>query len=95
MRLRSSGTFHWPTSFLSSLGFFAAAVALANYANVPTAELNRLSVGYLISRILFNVAYISIDSEGAAAIRSVIWLASMIINTMLFFKSGYRLNGWA
>jgi len=38
-----------------NLALFAAAVVAANAAGVPAHQLNQLTGGYLISRVLFNL----------------------------------------
>ena len=47
---------------LENLGFFAAAVAAGNAAGLNVALLNRSSVAYVLSRILYNVVFIRNDT---------------------------------
>lgn len=48
---------------IESIGLFAAAVVAGNYSGLPTNTLNTLSVGYVISRIVYNFIYVNNNTE--------------------------------
>ncbi|PWZ02615.1 hypothetical protein BCV70DRAFT_234434 [Testicularia cyperi] len=75
-----------------NLGFFAAAVVAANYAKVPSHELNTLTGGYIASRILFNFLYIFVESEAVAGLRSASFVGGVAMVFTLFIKAGLRLK---
>ena len=59
---------------IESIGFYAAAVVAANSAGVPIADVNALTLGYLASRLGYNVIYIYLQkNRKMAPLRSVFW----------------------
>lgn len=53
---------------------FAAAVVAANVAGVPVSQLNRLSLQYLASRLVYNVIYIGLqNNRNFAPLRPLAW----------------------
>lgn len=61
-------------------------------AKIPAAELNTLAGGYLLTRILFTFVYIQTTDEVLSALRSVLYVAGVAINSTLFIKAGLRLQ---
>ncbi|CAM1505599.1 Fc.00g112360.m01.CDS01 [Cosmosporella sp. VM-42] len=57
-----------------TLGFYAAGVAAANYANLENRSLNIMTFSYVLCRILYNVAYIYLgENRRLATVRSLVW----------------------
>jgi uncharacterized MAPEG superfamily protein len=75
-----------------SLGFFATAVLAGNFAGLPTQTLNLLSGGYLASRVVYNLIYITNTTPATANLRSVTWLAGIGQIITLYIKAGNLLN---
>ncbi|SNX81725.1 uncharacterized protein MEPE_00430 [Melanopsichium pennsylvanicum] len=73
-----------------NLGLFASAVVAANMTGVPNHQLNRLSIGYLASRVLFNLLYIFVTDEATANLRSTSFITGVGIIWTLFIKAGLR-----
>jgi uncharacterized MAPEG superfamily protein len=74
-----------------SLGYFAAAVVAANHAGVPAADLNALSLGYLLARTFYIYAYIALStSRPGAGWRSAAWFVCIGLPSALFVKAGLR-----
>ncbi|ESZ95214.1 hypothetical protein SBOR_4393 [Sclerotinia borealis F-4128] len=78
-----------------NLGLFAAAVVAGNVAGLSHYTLNALTGGYLISRVVYNFIYVNNTTEGAAATRSVVFLAGIGHIFTLFIKSGNVLRNGA
>merc|ERR1712225_152768 len=57
---------------------FVAGVLLALHAGVPTEKLNGLMAVYSLSRIGFGLAYVFIENEHLALVRTVFWYAAQI-----------------
>lgn len=64
----------------------------ANVSGVPASTINYLSVGYLISRVAYNIIYISNESEAAANARTGVFLTGIGAIFTLFIKSGNAIN---
>ncbi|GAB1320405.1 hypothetical protein MFIFM68171_10615 [Madurella fahalii] len=78
-----------------TLGLYAAAVVAANTAGggVPTATLNKLTLGYLASRGLYNLVYVALqDNARVAPLRSVAWMSGIAIITSLFVLAARAAN---
>ncbi|SJX60456.1 uncharacterized protein SRS1_11769 [Sporisorium reilianum f. sp. reilianum] len=73
-----------------TLGLYAAGIVAANVAGVPSSQLNQLSIGYLASRILFNLLYIYVTDEATATLRSAAYISGIGIISTLFIKAGLR-----
>lgn len=75
-----------------NLGLFAAAVVAGNLAGLPAETLNVLSGGYLASRVLYNLIYVTNTSETMANVRSLTYLSGIGMIMTLFVKSGNLLS---
>ncbi|GMK57877.1 hypothetical protein CspeluHIS016_0407110 [Cutaneotrichosporon spelunceum] len=73
------------------LGFFAAAVAAANVAQLPTKRLNRAAGMYLGARVLYNLLYILGTNNAAGLARTVAWMVGSLTCVGLFLESGDKL----
>ncbi|KJZ79019.1 hypothetical protein HIM_01792 [Hirsutella minnesotensis 3608] len=75
-----------------TLGFFATAVVAGNVAGLPVAQLNRLTLGYIASRIVYNYVYISLQTNRrVAALRSLVWFVGIGLSMNLWIRSGLAL----
>ncbi|TGZ83536.1 hypothetical protein EX30DRAFT_84448 [Ascodesmis nigricans] len=75
-----------------NLGFFAAAVVAANVAGVETKALNTLSVGYVVSRLVYNLIYVNNTTAAAANSRFGVYLVGVGFVISLFVKAGNAVN---
>ncbi|KIN00528.1 hypothetical protein OIDMADRAFT_19570 [Oidiodendron maius Zn] len=75
-----------------NLGLFAAAVVAGNLAGLPAETLNVLSGGYLASRVLYNLIYVTHTSEIMANVRSLTYFSGIGMIMALFIKSGNILS---
>ncbi|KAM3444007.1 hypothetical protein NHJ13734_001606 [Beauveria thailandica] len=74
-----------------TIGLYAAAVVAANAAGVETPLLNRLTIGYVISRYAFVFVYVQLGANrNAAPVRSLTWLAGIGAIVALFIKAGNK-----
>jgi len=76
-----------------NLGLYAAAIVAGNMSLLPTTTLNYLSVGYLMSRVVYNLIYINGSSDGLAKARTGVYLSGIGCIFGLFIKSGNVLVG--
>lgn len=77
-----------------NIGIFAAAVVAGNVANVDNWWLNTLSMGYLASRVVYNLIYLNNESERAGHTRSVVFVSGIGMIFTLFIKAGNKMmNG--
>ncbi|KAH6867611.1 membrane protein [Thelonectria olida] len=74
-----------------TLGFFAGAVVAANQAGLDTATLNALSIGYILSRIVFVFLYIMVQNRGLSWLRTFTWDVGVALSTTLWVKARLRL----
>lgn len=51
---------------------------MANAAKLPVYDLNFLAISYVALRLAYGIAYIRIESENLAVIRTLIWWTSNI-----------------
>lgn len=70
------------------MGLFASAVVAGNVAGLSNTALNTLSLGYLASRALYNILYITNEDSTASNARSVTFVAGVGMIMTLFVKSG-------
>lgn len=75
-----------------NIGFFAAAVVAGNLAGLDTTWLNTLSVGYVISRILYNLIYINNTTASLASMRTVTFISGIGMIWTIFIMAGYKLR---
>jgi uncharacterized MAPEG superfamily protein len=76
------------TNGFENLGLFATAVLAGNFAGLPARTLNLLSGGYLVSRALYNVIYVSHTTEAGANLRSATYFSGIGLIMTLFVKAG-------
>ncbi|KAH9214566.1 hypothetical protein DL95DRAFT_365715 [Leptodontidium sp. 2 PMI_412] len=70
---------------------FVAGVLLALHAGVPTEKLNGLMAAYSVSRVGFGLAYILIENEHLALIRTVFWYAGNVACVAMMVLAGKRM----
>ncbi|KAH7398023.1 hypothetical protein BKA64DRAFT_56058 [Cadophora sp. MPI-SDFR-AT-0126] len=71
---------------------FVGGVLLALHAGVPTEKLNGLMVVYSVARIGYGLAYILIENEHLALIRTVFWYAANITCVIMMAMAGKRMR---
>jgi uncharacterized MAPEG superfamily protein len=58
---------------------------------VDVKTLNRLSLGYVASRLAYTVVYVQLqENRVAAPVRSVCWVAGLALSTTLFICAGNK-----
>lgn len=80
---------------LENIGLYAAAVTAGNAAGLSTKALNGLSLGYLASRVVYNVVYIWAGVEERAKWRSMSYMLSAGLCCTLFIKAGEKFKNLA
>ncbi|ERF76253.1 hypothetical protein EPUS_04330 [Endocarpon pusillum Z07020] len=75
-----------------NIGFFATAVVAGNLARLDTTWLNTLSVGYVISRILYNLIYLNNTTAGLATTRTVTYISGIGMIWTIFIMAGNKLR---
>ncbi|KAK4230902.1 hypothetical protein QBC38DRAFT_514550 [Podospora fimiseda] len=79
-----------------TLGLYAAAVVAANSAGLAKADLvklNTLTIGYVISRTIYNFIYIHLqNNRRLAGLRPLAWGVGIYIIVSLFLSAGKLLN---
>lgn len=73
-----------------TLGYFAGAVVAGNFAGLGHSSLNFLSIGYLLTRLAYVVAYIKRPNNWSHVLRSVLWETSFWIASALWIKAGLK-----
>ncbi|KAI1352787.1 hypothetical protein F5Y01DRAFT_83344 [Xylaria sp. FL0043] len=74
---------------MEGLPIFAAAVVAGNSAGLSNTALNSLSVGYIVSRIIYNYVYIFLSSNRKlASLRTPVWFVGIGSALALFVKAG-------
>ncbi|KAJ3496962.1 hypothetical protein NLG97_g2269 [Lecanicillium saksenae] len=77
-----------------TIGLYAAAVVAANHAGVDISSLNRLTVGYTISRFVYVILYVNLGAvRSLAPVRSAVWMVGISAIVALFIKGGNNLSG--
>ncbi|KAK2616468.1 hypothetical protein QQS21_000510 [Conoideocrella luteorostrata] len=77
---------------IETIGLYAASVLAGNYAQLDTATLNSLSIGYLISRVAYTLSYILIQNRRLSWLRTAIWQVSSIYIATFWIKAGFKLQ---
>ncbi|CAO1618133.1 unnamed protein product [Jaminaea pallidilutea] len=72
-------------------GFWAAAVLAGNLAHLPSAELNRMAAVYLVSRVLYNFAYVLIEGFLPSLLRTAVFQVGIVAGLRLIIMAGNRL----
>ncbi|KAG7290677.1 hypothetical protein NEMBOFW57_000680 [Staphylotrichum longicolle] len=76
-----------------TIGLYAAAVVAANAARVPAGRLNKLTLAYVLSRVVYNYVYVALqDNARMASVRPFVWMAGIGIIMTLFVSAGKALN---
>jgi uncharacterized MAPEG superfamily protein len=74
-----------------TLGLFAAAVVAGNAAGLSPTRLNGLSIGYVISRVVYNHVYIFQDLLPPVT-RSLSWFVTIGLTMALYIQAGNKWN---
>ena len=75
-----------------NIGLYAAAVVIANVARLPVSTLNTATLYYLVSRAVYNLLYINVESLSMSNLRTIVFLSGIGTIMTLFVKSGNALN---
>ncbi|KAK4458044.1 hypothetical protein QBC42DRAFT_277677 [Cladorrhinum samala] len=76
-----------------TLGLYAAAVVAANSAKIDLVKLNKLTIGYIISRAAYNFVYVQLqENRRLASVRSIAWGVGIYSIISLFLSAGSALN---
>ena len=82
------------TNAIETIGLYAAAVVAGNTSGLPASTMNTLTVAYIASRCLFTLTYIWLQEDRRFAyLRSLSWLAGIVLIMTMFVKSGSRIQG--
>ena len=73
--------------------FFAVSMLAAHYARVPVDFINKMTIFYVASRVLYNVLYIRTTTESVSNLRSVTFVAGVLANFTLLIKAGNSIAG--
>lgn len=74
-----------------NLGFFAAAIAVGNTAELDVSLLNGLAWGYGASGVLYNIIFTNNDTDNYVFVRTAVYMIGTGINCALFAMAG---NNW-
>lgn len=77
---------------LENVGYFAAAVVAANVAGLSKSSLNALSIGYLVSRGVYNWTYVVGATKKMALVRTAVFLGGQGMLFALFIMAGNRMR---
>lgn len=77
---------------LENVGYFAAAVVAGNMAGLGRGFVNGLSVGYLASRVLYNLAYVFGETRFWGVVRSGLFFVGQGCVWALFVAAGREVN---
>ncbi|KAK4189549.1 hypothetical protein QBC35DRAFT_430438 [Podospora australis] len=76
-----------------TISLYAASIVAANAAKMPITKLNKLAVGYCVSRAVYNYVYVGLqDNRKLAGLRPFVWFAGIWIVMTLFVGAGNALN---
>ncbi|WVW84217.1 hypothetical protein I302_106247 [Kwoniella bestiolae CBS 10118] len=73
-----------------NLPLFAAGLAAANASHVDSSSLHLYSAGFLLSRIAYNLAYIFIEDDTTAYIRSALYWGGVGSCMALYVKAALK-----
>ncbi|GAA5961521.1 hypothetical protein JCM8115_006703 [Rhodotorula mucilaginosa] len=79
-------------NIFENIGLYAAAIVAGNVARLGTSHMNKIALGYLVSRFLYVVLYIRTDTIKATPLRSVAYLTSVILSLGTFIRAGLAFN---
>jgi len=71
-----------------NVGLFATAVVAGNMARLDSTSLNILSVGYVLSRIVYSYIYIHNTTAGLAMTRTLVFISGVAMIWSLFILAG-------
>ena len=74
-----------------NIGLFATAVIAGNMANISHTWLNAMSVGYLISRIIYNLIFINNTTLILAWTRTAVFMSGVAMILTMFVLAGNKL----
>lgn len=73
-----------------TIGLYAAGVAAANHTGVAIPTLNLLTIGYVATRLAYDVVYIWLQANRRLAfLRTTAWLIGVFLTLSLWIKAGY------
>lgn len=75
-----------------NVALYAAAVCAGNIARLDAKWLNGLALGYMASRMLYNVLYIYNDTKQLAKARAGVFMCGMAMIFTLFVRAGEKLR---
>lgn len=75
-----------------NFGPFCAALVAANAARLEPGTLNRLSLAYLATRMLYNHTYINNETQLVAGLRSSLYMGGLGMLFYMFVKAGSELS---
>ncbi|KAJ4304298.1 hypothetical protein N0V88_001911 [Collariella sp. IMI 366227] len=76
-----------------TLSLYAAAVVAGNVSGMSVARLNQLSILYIMSRVVYNYVYVSLqDNAKLAGLRPLVWGVGIAVIMGLFIGAGKALN---
>ncbi|KAK4123529.1 hypothetical protein N657DRAFT_412900 [Parathielavia appendiculata] len=76
-----------------TLGLYAAGVVAGNVAGVAAERMNQLTLGYLLSRVVYSYIYVVLqDNSRFAGLRSLVWMAGAGLIMALFVAAGQASN---
>lgn len=76
-----------------TLALYAGGIVAANAAGVATPKLNKLALGYLVSRAVFNFVYVFLqDNKKFAPLRTLVWMVGIGIIFSLYISAGGALK---
>jgi len=74
---------------------WAAAVIAANFAGVQPDLLNKISVAYVVLRVIYNHVYFNQTTEAGGSLRSGVWFLATSLPIYLLIKAGNILSNKA
>ncbi|KAK2679641.1 Membrane associated eicosanoid/glutathione metabolism-like domain superfamily [Fusarium oxysporum f. sp. vasinfectum] len=74
---------------LETIGCYAAGILAANFAAVPAPTINILSLGYVVSRLLYNIAYLWLQDNPRLSRKVFTQLRHRSITTFSMFPINY------
>ncbi|KAH8820650.1 hypothetical protein F5884DRAFT_849903 [Xylogone sp. PMI_703] len=77
---------------MENLGFFATAVLAGNFAGLPDETLNALSIGYLVSRAIYNIIYPNCTTQAMSGLRTLVYTIGLGCVMTLYVLSGHALR---
>ncbi|GAA5870521.1 hypothetical protein JCM3774_003698 [Rhodotorula dairenensis] len=79
-------------NIFENIGLYAAAIVAGNVARLGASHMNKIALGYLVSRFLYVVLYVRTDHVKATPLRSLAYLTSVILSLGTFVRAGFAFN---